>query len=65
MAFPGFPHKSVGSEWGEKRDRASPVCLGTDRHLCVCGRDWYVAVCMCLLCACACVNTLWGCGVRI
>jgi len=55
MAFPRFLLKSVGSKWGEhvKRDRASPVCLGADRLVRVCGRGRYVYTCMCLLPACS------------
>lgn len=66
MAFPGFPHKSVGSEWGKKRDRASPGCLGTDRRVCV----WTWLVCGCVhvfaACMCTCEHALgvWGVDLK-
>lgn len=54
MAFPRLLLKSLGSKWGEhvKRDRAPPVCLGTDRPVCPRGGGRFAYRCVCLLCAC-------------
>lgn len=65
MTFPRLAPKSVGSEWGEKRDRASPVCLGTDRRMCV--WTWLVHGCVHVFAVCmgTCERVLWAWGMDL